>query len=1265
MPRHRKLVVDELLTKPSAVVPTLFVGLGGCGCRMLVRVAEHLRRRPDYAERYEGLIKFALVDTNVNDLESFREMADETFLISDFEKEEYASLASGKLFLEPDRYFTQWVPQHYRFRSGDTAGAGQIRIESRLALYYQMKHKHMVPRFRKLLESMKSHEHGHRRLDSAELRIVLCFSVAGGTGSGANLPLAYMLRAQAEDLGQPRVFGVAVLPAVYEDKTGVNKDGTFANGYAALKEIEHLMKLGAPDSIFFPEEGLEFHYDPSDEADRFVRLRPYEFLYLIDKPESFSVSEPVDAAADGLYLQLFSPLFAEQIGDYDNYTQHQRFLVPHDFEGKGIQGFTTFYGSYGAAVLLVPAPGLVEYCSEASAISLMEASFLGDVPGDPAYRALRTNPDPFYEVTLREGRNEKPVHVSEFGRKERVDRAKLRDRLFLKRVRLLAACEQGEQIAGRFLTIFRHGHLPGEAPRVDGATEHRPDLEQGHRSQLSDARMRFSIGSIVLDALVGERGAGVPGLLQRALEAIEDHAAANPVSARGDRLVAEWLNQSAGWMDEYRSVGEHVLRHGYGGGTLRFPGLDELVDLQFLKGEAAEVELAGMRYAVLSLLEHVDWDRPAPERMADFDLGGRDRNERIKEKHADPLVQSLVQHAKDWAMNAIERAFVEALGQLKTNLDRFARVQRELEQGFVQRALDHRKRLGILSSHGDSSANEYVLDGEALQMENGRRLWDFYHEDQVAELPELSLGDRRVQRLLAHTVTDLSLTGSRSTTSTLDELFTALRDHARRVLHARICGDPNSPDAELRTGLTLRDALELELVYRSLFLSNADEVARDGTKAVQRLVAEYRALPPERRVDLRDPTQLDYTRDKIRRLVTEKASLLCVYDESRDQHGGVRPDRVFLAAIDESFRGSPIEEALQGLDLPRLKWVTRGWTDPQRIVFYRAVLNVPPYVFGRLDEMRRDYHRFKRMAKRSKVLHIDKNWEEALPDLDPVHSQEAHRQALVRRHIIHFAALLTTLDPQVGASYVIHREGRYLLRDPNNLLGERGLGLGADGVAGLGRTMAEAVERLPEVLEAERVKYLPYQQLLIGVREGLAPKVLARIVDLPFAWRQNRDELRTQYGSSPSVEQAAKLSDYTDGFRRLHEALTDLLEVLRNKEIERKTVGESVDAAGFGLSPADALRSLRQSIDLLAGFAERWQVLENPEQSRTLPTVFHALFKPLDEDDLATNLEHLSSGFGAQHAVRGVAAQPAQPARPKGGPRPPRGGPGASGDGER
>src|SRR5690554_3840492 len=215
---NERAIVEELLTKPSLVSPTLFVGIGGCGSKIAVRIAKHLKRRPDYQERYKDLIKFALVDTNINDLENFREDADESFLISNFEKEEYANLASGKLFLEADEYFTQWVPQDYRFRAGDTAGAGQIRIESRLGTYYQMKHKNMIARFRRLLEGMKDHSHGHRRLNTTEISIIFCYSVAGGTGSGSFLQLAYALRDQAKELGKLTMIGVTVMPAVFEDK---------------------------------------------------------------------------------------------------------------------------------------------------------------------------------------------------------------------------------------------------------------------------------------------------------------------------------------------------------------------------------------------------------------------------------------------------------------------------------------------------------------------------------------------------------------------------------------------------------------------------------------------------------------------------------------------------------------------------------------------------------------------------------------------------------------------------------------------------------------------------------------------------------------------------------------------------------------------------------------------------------------------------------------------------------------------------------------
>lgn len=1230
MANRQNLVVDELLTRPSNVCPTLFVGLGGCGCQIVMRVARHLKSRPDYAERYKDLTKFALIDTNINDLELHREDADESFLISDFEKEAYANLASGKLFLEADEYFTQWVPKDYRFRAGDTAGAGQIRIESRLGSYYQMKHGDLVPRFRRLLESLKRHEHGHRRLDTSEIRIVLCFSIAGGTGSGSFLPLAYMLRDHARALGKPNMLGVCVLPAVFEDKTGANKDGTFANSYAALKEVEHLMKLGSPESSFFPTDGIEFHYDPSDTSKRAVREKPFEFLYLIDKPESFSVDRPVDAAADGLYLQLFSPLFAVQAGDYDNYTQHQRFLVPHDFEAKGIPGFTSFYGSYGSAVLLVPTDGLAEYCSRAAALNIMRQSFLGAIPAAPLYNSLRSHPEPFYEVTERDDDEDaRPVKMADFVKKEEGIRHLLRDRLFQKRVRLLARCEADAGEFGRFMAIFRHGHRLGEVPRENATWALDPERLTPDREQLADRGMNFSIGALTLEALCGPKAGAQPGLLaaaRRALEAASEELEAE-VSIERNTLARDLVGRALYWSEDLKRRGQRVLDQGYTQHGITFPGLEELLELNFLASDTEDVSLAAKRFAVLAMRDELRTEMRQPPAPTPFELDGVDDDEKIKEKDAPDLIRRLIDQAIERATHELLTHFIEQRTALRDKLAESLRILRVLEQGFDDFERDQTRQLERLREQGDHSTNQFVLDAEAFQIENGRRMWDFFYADRVAPMPELAMSNPRIQQRLSGTVRDLSLRGSGSTTATLNQLFDALKGLAHTHLTRTLCGDPKIADPARRDGLTLAQALELEVVYRALYMSNLEEIQQRKDAAITEVVARYRAQPAERRLDLNEAIHQDYLRDKIRRVVNERADLLVSYDESRDQHGGVRPNHVFLAAIDESFHDTTVERALDGANLGGMRWVKQGWHNPRQIVFYRAVLNVPLYVFGRMSEMKDHYYRFKNLSKRSKILHIDRSWEETLPDLDPDTAQEQHRQEQMRANIVNFAALWTLKDPLTNQGYIVLRDGTYLLRDPQHPASLQNTG--SDSSAGfkpLGDRLAPAINALPEALDAERVKYLPYLQLLTAVREGMAPAVLQQIVKLPFQWRKNRDELRTQYGTAPSALQQLKLSDFTDAFNRLREALDGLLEHLRNIETERLTLGGDASANAAGLTPAQAGENLRQSVEILRGFQQGWQSMEQPERSTSVPPSFRSLFRPLGDDELHNTLESLRIG---------------------------------------
>jgi WD40 repeat protein len=973
-----KLVFGELLTRPHPSVPTLFVGIGGAGCRMVARVAKHLRNRSDDQDVYRRSTRFALVDANVNDLESYREVADQTFLISDFDRDAYADLASGKLFLEADPYFTQWVPSNYRSPVSYGVGAGQIRLEARLGVYYQMKHKDFVPRFRRLLEELMEDPRAHR-----DIRIVLCYSVAGGTGSGSYLPIAYMLRDQARQLGQPTLLGVAVLPAVFEELTGINRDGTFANGYAALKELEHLMRLGAPDSLFYPEEGLAFNYDPTDESKRTVRQQPFELVYVIDKPESARIPELVDAASDGLYLQLFSPLFGVQAADYDNYAMHRRSLVPREFERRGLLGFSTLYGSYGAAVLRVPVQGLVEYCAQAAALSLLRESFLRIVPDDPIYSWLHTHREVYDEVTRTDGKDEIPVRASEFIRKTPQQRDLLVDRLYMKRVRLLAACEHAHGIEKRFLALFRHGHRLGEVPQTQGGYELREERSKADLERLVRSGMQFSIAAVVLPAIAGRRSGDRPGLLEQAEKAIQDYAEENRLAVGEPRRLIELKILAESWVDNFRRVGIEVLRNGYREGAISYPGMDSLVNLQFLCSDTSEVNLAAKRYAALCILDQLTISTP-PLRVYDFDLPGYRDTQLIRSRDDQvAIVWDLERQAIALAMAGVVRHYAELLGELNQQLIRFIDRQRSLEQTYAELERDRISHLEQLRQEGAFFSDQYVVEAEVLQIENGRRMWDFFYEDRVAGLPELGLNDPSVRQVLNDTISALSTSEeSLRSRDLLDRLDTTLTDHARQILRLRIGGDPHASDRELRDGLTVADALEHEVIYRALYYADRSRVEPERGGGVRALLRAWREIPPESGIRIGALRHRDYLRDKVKRLIRDQLKLFSAFNEERTPHGGLRPAHLLLAVVDEGLRNAAVVSEVLSAD-PGITWVTSGWHNPREVLFYRSVLNVPLYVFGRMKEMKAEYKRFQRLSRRSKMLHIDRNWETSLPDLDP------------------------------------------------------------------------------------------------------------------------------------------------------------------------------------------------------------------------------------------------------------------------------------------
>jgi hypothetical protein len=1328
-------IVNELLSKPSAVTPTLFVGLGGAGCKIVNRIYQHVKARHDYDERFRSLAQFAYLDTNLHDLAKFRaEGAADLFLISDFEKAEYSKLAAGKAYLDADDYFTQWVPNDYRFRTGDTAGAGQIRIESRLGMYYQVKHKDFVQRFRRLIEKLKDHSHGHRQLDNQEIRIVIAYSVAGGTGSGSHLPMSYLLRELASQYGKPIVFGVAALSSVFEDKVGTNKDGVFANGYAALKETEYLMKLGAPESKFFPENGRRtFHYNPLDPTHRTVDAKPFDTLWIIDRPESFHVDDVLSAAGDAMYLQLFTPIYGEQAGDFDNYTQHQRFLVPHDFENKGIPGYTAFYGGIGAAVLHVPDRSILEYCSKRGGLGVIESSFLQGVPGGAAYASVASNPDSFNEVSDLDGKG-RPVKELDFVKRSKQDREQLANKLFQKRVRLLAFAEQE---TGGDITFFRdamkHGDSNRALPLKDGSlrapemaaegkslAQADADLSRWSNDILGAKLLQVSMAHFALNALAAPSNAK-DSTTSVLVESVIDTLTKKAKSESGNFIAeksAEEPPEESGWKRltgggqpsqpevSPAEIEETVsrIRGELNGQIVKLldrpeemrpsradwiPGLAWIDAGSFLTSAgAAEQNLIAKRYAVLAVLDRVtsilagyakkattdgktrsDSEAraakdapPGPE--ADSDSGNLVGEHAIRAR-VDTLMKSVISGLRD----AVHEQFRRRLQEVQKKLAAYAGVFTTLQEQYgplrerQEAAAEQLRRNGSVVD-----TEKFVLDGEALQIESKRRLWDFYFEDQVRYLPELQVSSNE---LLADTLSeqiqrlvDGQMRGESIPADALESIYKAVSGTISKSLNNAIVGDPRSKSEAERHGLTLHRALELEVRYRALYLSNRAAIDAGGTSGVASLMASVRGGRDN--FNVKDPIHLDYFKDKLKRLIKERSDLICYLDEKHLSQGGTRPDEIFLATVHEDLHKGLLKETLGeslGMRPPRV--IEKGVEDRKTVIFYRAILNVPLYVFGRMRDLRAAYHQFKGMARRPKVLHIDKNWEDTLPDLDPAVVEEQHRQLTIRNSVLGFAALLSaglsevdqSLQGDGGSHSDDDREEavrRARMREEaiaslkagggdrclvwraaaqsGRRLGDVGsnetarnwvlrmplqvrMDLARDGQSWdqidaaetvLGTLMSESILQVQKALEESPTTYKQYETLLRWVRLGQAPIVFERITKVPAEWQRHYESLRNRYGRNPTEAQQRQLSDIQSVYTKLAAALIDLLEELDLRQREEsglisKTLAGT--AAPSDDDDATAADRLKDTIRILQDFKREWTGAD-----RRAPTATGSLF---------------------------------------------------------
>jgi Tubulin like len=358
--------------RENQIAPAFFIGLGGCGGAIVDELARKVKQEPSF-DRYKDLIHFFALDTDTDDLARHSWIdSSHKFTLSDFDKPDYVDLKQGKLHAKPDELFTQWWPDWYRPRSTRGKGAGQIRIESRLAFYH-----HLENDGAKILETLEKairrayDVHNPFRAQKAA-KIYIYASLAGGTGSGGFAMMAYTMRRLLGGQRGHQLIGTFVLPNVFKSKgLPPNQfDKIMANGYSALQELELLQ--GAK-----PEVLVEFHYDPDHPERKMVDRPPFDQIYLIEEKTALGVvisdsSAIYPAIADAAHAQIFSSIIDKEGSALDNDTRE---LMQLDE-----QAFTKSFGSFGISALILPTDDILAYAATRLGAELL----LSAVPGGTA-----------------------------------------------------------------------------------------------------------------------------------------------------------------------------------------------------------------------------------------------------------------------------------------------------------------------------------------------------------------------------------------------------------------------------------------------------------------------------------------------------------------------------------------------------------------------------------------------------------------------------------------------------------------------------------------------------------------------------------------------------------------------------------------------------------------------------------------------------------------------------------------------------------------
>lgn len=223
-------------------VPTLLIGIGGTGIESVLTLKRKVES--NYHPENAAKLEYLLIDTDIL-AEEENVNKEDTIIIQSADTAMLLHERKSNSGLMPKEIKSWLDPEISPFKVMN--GAAGIRQAGRLILFLNAQKVYAA-----LAKKIKKISIGYD-LSKTRIDVYIFTGIGGGTGSGMFVDISYLVRYICSNT---ELHGIIFMPDVSCMKPGlrdVTKSNIRRNGFAALKEIEHLMMLDRYHDLFVQE----------------------------------------------------------------------------------------------------------------------------------------------------------------------------------------------------------------------------------------------------------------------------------------------------------------------------------------------------------------------------------------------------------------------------------------------------------------------------------------------------------------------------------------------------------------------------------------------------------------------------------------------------------------------------------------------------------------------------------------------------------------------------------------------------------------------------------------------------------------------------------------------------------------------------------------------------------------------------------------------------------------------------------------------------